>query len=343
MATQGLARNMISKTKKKHPHSSTKTVNSPERLLILGAILVASILVAAYSQRVTWINPHLHEILNFREAAAWGQFGDFMGGILNPVIAFFALLGLVMSVKIQRQTLQSTTDGLEDQLAIQQKQLSKQTFFDLLRLRTESINSLEWEFEKNTYRGRAAIKAIIKMLGKVAQKLPSKDADVQKELKFWNVPIECPEEAKPYVAIFSAFYSRDPVSYSTAWLMADAEDEEQLGHLEGELGHVFRATYQVLKFVYESSDFEDKDKTDLVNYLRAQMSEAEFALFALTAVTSIGEKSRAISIAFDLYQNRLLSIDWAKNLKLLFDPNDKRNADFAEKMEYPLLSKAKPC
>lgn len=271
---------------------------------------------------------------------AWGQLGDYIGGLLNPLIAFFALLGLVKSVTIQRRTLQSTTDGLHAQLAVQRKQQDKQTFFDLLSLRAESLDSVEWELDGKTVRGRAAIKAILKTLTSVTQEISI--ADIQEDLDKWNVPLECPEAAKRYVALFSTFYSRDTDSFSATWQLA-VEEEGRLGHLEDELGHVFRATYQVLKFVYECPDFDLKDKTDLVNYLRAQMSESEFALFALTAVTSIGEKSRGVSIAFDLYQNRLLSIAWASELKQLFDPCISTNVVFAEQMGYPLITKEQPC
>jgi hypothetical protein len=48
------------------------------------------------------------------DSAHWGQFGDFVGGILNPLIAFSALFWLTRSVKLQKTELQETRKALEE-------------------------------------------------------------------------------------------------------------------------------------------------------------------------------------------------------------------------------------
>jgi len=48
------------------------------------------------------------------DTAHWGTFGDFVGGILNPVVAFFALLLLMISIGIQREELRATRDELKE-------------------------------------------------------------------------------------------------------------------------------------------------------------------------------------------------------------------------------------
>lgn len=45
--------------------------------------------------------------------ADWGQFGDFVGGLLNPLVAFFAFYWLTESVRIQKQELSATRAALE--------------------------------------------------------------------------------------------------------------------------------------------------------------------------------------------------------------------------------------
>ncbi|MEQ1582511.1 MAG: hypothetical protein ABL862_08735 [Candidatus Nitrotoga sp.] len=40
--------------------------------------------------------------------AVWGAFGDYVGGILNPLVASFALYWLVTSVRLQKQELHET-------------------------------------------------------------------------------------------------------------------------------------------------------------------------------------------------------------------------------------------
>lgn len=36
-------------------------------------------------------------------AARWGQFGDYMGGVLNPIIGLFTLFLVLLSIRIQRK------------------------------------------------------------------------------------------------------------------------------------------------------------------------------------------------------------------------------------------------
>ena len=66
------------------------------------------------------------------DPAAWGQFGDYFGGLLNPVIAFSAFLWLARGVQIQRQemrdayrALQASADAQNAMLRIQQQQIER--------------------------------------------------------------------------------------------------------------------------------------------------------------------------------------------------------------------------
>lgn len=48
------------------------------------------------------------------DAEKWGQFGDFIGGVLNPIVAFAAFYWLTQSVKIQKLELFETKQALQD-------------------------------------------------------------------------------------------------------------------------------------------------------------------------------------------------------------------------------------
>jgi uncharacterized membrane protein len=43
----------------------------------------------------------------------WGQFGDFMGGTLNPVLSFLALLALLLTIVLQSYELRMTRQEME--------------------------------------------------------------------------------------------------------------------------------------------------------------------------------------------------------------------------------------
>lgn len=44
----------------------------------------------------------------------WGTFGDYFGGLMNPIVAFAAFYWLTQSVKLQKQELKETRDELRD-------------------------------------------------------------------------------------------------------------------------------------------------------------------------------------------------------------------------------------
>jgi Putative phage abortive infection protein len=292
----------------------------------IGAVVIVSLLAA------------LVFIGSKKTAAELGPIGDWFGGLLNPSIAFLALLGLAKSISVQNKTLQITKNGLNQQLGLQRNQAARTSFFNLLTLRAEAVNSVQWYTNSMPSYGGIALSNILDSLTNLAENISPNDEDIESDLRRWEVPSSCPTSSKPYIALFAALYSNEPMSMTTAWHEATLTgDELQLLKLEAKLGHVFRATYQVLKFVHECNDLNNSEKIDFANYLRAQMSESEFALFALTALTSIGEKSRAISIAFDFYEDRLYSIPWARDLTTLFDASIFSNREFAQKTGYQVL------
>lgn len=49
-----------------------------------------------------------------KDAEKWGTFGDFFGGLLNPIVAFAAFFWLTESVKLQKQELAETRAELKN-------------------------------------------------------------------------------------------------------------------------------------------------------------------------------------------------------------------------------------
>jgi hypothetical protein len=57
------------------------------------------------------------------DPAAWGQFGDFIGGVLNPSISFVAFFWIARSVKVQNEELNETRKTLKETSEMQQSLL----------------------------------------------------------------------------------------------------------------------------------------------------------------------------------------------------------------------------
>lgn len=85
----------------------------------------------------------------------WGAFGDFVGGLMNPLVAFAAFYWLTQSVKIQKQELAEVKMAAQDSAKSQEKMA--QASQDSMRLQActividvhrQSIGSLIEELEK---------------------------------------------------------------------------------------------------------------------------------------------------------------------------------------------------
>ena len=92
---------------------------------------------------------NFHQHLRFSENTAnWGTFGDYIGGILNPTIAFFAFYLIAKTYDLQKQELEETRKLLEISTANQIQQVELTALTALLNAKLMRIDSLKTDYEK---------------------------------------------------------------------------------------------------------------------------------------------------------------------------------------------------
>ena len=77
--------------------------------------------------------------------SVWGMFGDYVGGILNPLIAAFAFYLIAESYKLQKRELEATRHLLKVSTDAQKDQIKLAALTALLNSNLEKINLLESE------------------------------------------------------------------------------------------------------------------------------------------------------------------------------------------------------
>ncbi|MDD3467670.1 MAG: hypothetical protein PHE67_11020 [Campylobacterales bacterium] len=94
----------------------------------------------------------------------WGQFGDYVGGTLNPILGLLSLIVLLLvyvqnkeELELTRQELKNSATALAEQSKTLEIQRFEQTFFSLLELR----NKITTEFSFNSAKGLVALKLLI--------------------------------------------------------------------------------------------------------------------------------------------------------------------------------------
>lgn len=80
---------------------------------------------------------------------AWGQFGDYVGGILNPLFSVTALFALLYTIVLQSKELRDSTEqlkrsavALDAQNAVLSKQAFEATYFQMMTLLNDLVRDL---------------------------------------------------------------------------------------------------------------------------------------------------------------------------------------------------------
>lgn len=202
----------------------------------------------------------------------FGEWGDFFGGVLNPIFTFLTFMGLLITIVIQKKELRESRlemrrsgDALREQSKSLQKTNFENTFFQMLTIHNGIVNAIDLSGEEGRVtRGRDCFNVFYTRLSKIYRE------NVQKA---------------------NGNYTKAEIvtlSYKLFW-----KDHQT------ELGHYFRYLYNVVRFIKESN-FSDGPYFRLV---RAQLSDQELLLLFYNCVSENGGNFTALVEDFSLLNN----------------------------------------
>jgi hypothetical protein len=96
--------------------------------------VVAVLLIVLYAK--------MNESLSLGNPETLGQFGDYIGGLLNPLISLLTLTVAIQVWKLQKKELLETRKALELQTAVAEDQRREQRFFDIFKIYQQSLDSI---------------------------------------------------------------------------------------------------------------------------------------------------------------------------------------------------------
>jgi hypothetical protein len=83
-----------------------------------------------------------HNLPATESPSAWGTFGDFLGGLLNPLISALTLFVAISVWQLQKKEVEETRKALEEQAKTAEQQRQEQRFFDLLNVYQRTVDSI---------------------------------------------------------------------------------------------------------------------------------------------------------------------------------------------------------
>ena len=207
----------------------------------------------------------------------WAEFGDFLGGTLSPVFGFLSLVAILITLKIQSREFSISSRELKDSTEVLRKQSEslqirnfESTFFELLRLYNEGVQSID--FFQPSLRGKAN-----KTVGRDCFRVFYLDG-----LRFeYEIKSEG-TTTRNASALIRAAYDKFFESY------------------QHDIGHCFRTLYHVFKFINESNI---PDSRRYASIMRAQLSTYELALLFYNGLHPVGEKFKPLIEKFALLEN----------------------------------------
>lgn len=203
--------------------------------------------------------------------AAWGTFGDFVGGLMNPLVSVLTLFVAISVWKLQKAELEltrnemaQTKEAMEDQAKTAEQQRREQRFFDLLNLYKSTVESISVEQNSGngqvrTFSGKRAFSSL------TSNRLSRKLTPLFEPRGSWGAFLE-------------------PAKHH--------EIAEIWGQESSFLDHYFRVIFTLLR---EAEPLLQNDRFRYIKMLRAQLSRDEINLLALNLIfDEEGKKMRGL-------------------------------------------------
>jgi hypothetical protein len=194
----------------------------------------------------------------FNKDKTFGPWGDFFGGVLNPILTFLTFMGLLITIIIQKKELKESRDvfkGQQEALEKQQEEMTIQSFDNKFFQMLNSFNKITDSLKLDTHTGKEVFKELVEKLKNQLQYVYLEDVrkhDIRKN------------KVEYLYTVFSDFNNTNDTTFK----------------------YYFLNLYQLLKFVDEDIPHKNKDKYSkkYINILRAQLSKNELILLTYNAI-----------------------------------------------------------
>ena len=216
----------------------------------------------------------------------WGSFGDFVGGTLNPLFSFLALIALLLTIVLQTRQLEMSSEELalsRQELALTRNEVSRSAD----ALASQDKNLLLQRFETTFFNLLKHIEACRKEISyESGDKLVNGGDAIEKLYKKFQSNLTEVTGRSGHFPIYTFKQSCHKINgikleYKKFYESKHGDD----------LGQYFRLLYHILRFVDDNHQVENK--SFYTNLLRAQLSRYELCLIFYNSISQFGEDKMA--------------------------------------------------
>jgi hypothetical protein len=226
-----------------------------------------------------------------------GIFGDFFGGVLNPILTFLTFFGLIVTIVVQRHDLRLSRVEYERTAEALTIQSVENTFFNTLDLHNKIAEGIKFDlsgiggnaYSEKSLNVRAFLRGYYKNPG---------DFEDSYRTPPGVYPFKAETSAAP--VLVAVVEGRAAFNEILKYLSSGSATPKQVlerymiiqndhNHI---VGHYFRNLYQVLKMIdgYADSVVSSDNKKKYASILRAQLSTKELVLLFINCLDNVCDK-----------------------------------------------------
>lgn len=261
-----------------------------DRVVVLAFVGVAAwaIAVGCYA---LWFSTH-----GMSAADKWGQFGDFLGGVVNPIIGLATVILIAISLLTQREELRATQRELKDSNRATSRMAFEQSFFAWLNSYHRLLDSVS--ITDSNLNGRAALVHWQKTafsIGAIGRLV-------------YGYPRDVIGDITPYLReALDESIKRidDPVEerlVQEVFRLTIANYSDVYAQNRSDLDALFRTIFRLLKWI-DDSDMNAEEKWHYVAIVRAQVSWIESYYLLLNCLTARGRHFCRYANTYSFFDN----------------------------------------
>lgn len=236
------------------------------------------------------------------DPAAWGEFGDFLGGLINPIVGIVTVFLVFLSISIQRREFKQSNDALAAQNAAIRLQSFEQTFFAWLSNYRDLVSSV-------TSEDRVGRDALLLMWATHLSRNPVRD-----RLRGMLTLQDYENAIRPGGGIPDAETPKILELLLQSWQVIYNESEHHLDSM-------FRTLYRLIRWVDERPEtlLSADQKWHYISIVRAQLSRVEMLYLFYNGFTGRGHRFAKYINKYALFDNLDDNDDFALRLMRQLD------------------------
>ncbi len=222
-----------------------------------------------------------------KESNDLGTFGDFIGGLLNPIFTLMTFFGVIVTIALQKLELRAAREEYTKSADALSTQAIENMFFNMLELHHKIVDGLKFSLGHTPNHEN---------LNWLLEPDAKKYSFFQDKTIYHGV-----ETFSRLLEIMKPYKTKDD-TLSLYKLI-----QEEYNHV---FGHYFRNLYQILKFIHTNNNITSNKKKEYASMLRAQLSTDELAVLFINCTGEMVDDGgfRKLLIQYQMLEHMKLEL-----------------------------------